>query len=97
MNTVKQYRNMIFTIMGFSFIISMTGLILMLTSKSTDTVSVVLTKIGISGVMVAYFLSLYVAVKRRMHIARATQIVLWVLVVLSIPVTYGLAALLFMM
>ena len=97
MKALKQYRNLIFIIMGISFIISMIGLVTMITTRGDDGVSVVLTKIGIAGVMVAYFLSLYIAVKRREHLGRATKMLLWVLIALSAPVAYGLISLLFVL
>ncbi len=95
MKTVKQYRNLILVVMGISFVITMIGLVTMISTRGDDWFSVIMTKIGIVGVIAAYFLSLYVAVKRRKQVAKPTKVLLWVLIALSAPILYGLVTLLF--
>lgn len=97
MKTVKQYRNLILVVMGISFVITMIGLVTMISTRGDDWFSVIMTKIGIVGVIAAYFLSLYVAVKRRKQVAKPTKVLLWVLIALSAPILYGLVTLLFVM
>ncbi len=81
--------------MGISFVITMIGLVTMISTRGDDWFSVIMTKIGIVGVIAAYFLSLYVAVKRRKQVAKPTKVLLWVLIALSAPILYGLVTLLF--
>ncbi len=83
--------------MGISFVITMIGLVTMISTRGDDWFSVIMTKIGIVGVIAAYFLSLYVAVKRRKQVAKPTKVLLWVLIALSAPILYGLVTLLFVM
>lgn len=93
--TAKQFRNYGFLIFGLSLAIVVAGATIMISTRSENAMGIILFKSGVGGVLIGYFLALYVFMKRNRQISRATKISTWFLLVLSIPLVYGLIVILF--
>lgn len=97
MNTeqLKSYRAALIILMSFSFIIALTGLILMINTRGSESISILLTKIGIGGVLLSYIGALYMFIKQSPKIPKSTKVALWVVTIISLPIVFGLIQVLF--
>lgn len=92
---LKSYRSALLILMSFSFVIALTGLILMINTRGTESASVVLTKIGIGGVLLSYVGAIYMFIKQSPKLPKSTKIAIWVLTIISLPIVFGLIQVLF--
>lgn len=92
MLTVKQHQNLTLALAGVGVVVALTGLGIMLATRASDGVSVVLTKVGLALLAAGYVSMLGFVFRRHPKQPRATTLTVRVLAIMCLPLVLGMLA-----